>query len=1081
MKSIFETCTPRKELLDGTFNPEIFTAGLNPVIKYYRTGESKIDSIYLDAQAFFTQATYPTKGLVETISNVFRRINGDGFAPATQRLETAFGGGKTHTLIACTHIAFKGKELKNCMQGILDDEWLPEPGSVSVVGIAGDQLDLFRSIGEKRVPHTLWGEIAFQIGGETLYDKVRAEAESMSAPAEGYFQTVLGNRKILIMLDELAQYAARMEVAHHNGADQLTAFMMGLIGYLRGQTGIALLVTLAGTANAFSRQTQHLAYLLNQLSGKELKPDDAESIGDRAIQGLTSVVWRDATVHTPVQAYEISSVLSKRLFSHIDTNESRTTADVYSEMYRKNSSTLPEESIRPDFRERMVATYPFHPTFIDYLNLKLSTAENFQGTRGVLRVLALTVRGIWESKQQVFLIHTHHINLRDNGIMNEVFSRTASVDLLNVLNADIGSVDSSKLEGGKSNAEALDTRNPHPDGIPFYEQTWKAVFLNSLVGRDGGFASRIFGLSEAEALLSISTPLTSPSQIRTALAAIANHAFYLCNESGKYFARMEPTINSVLARIRSTVTIEQIQSAVLTVAKKLIAPTSDCIFHLEHNVSAPEHLPDNLDKPILGVVSVHAEKINVMEMMTYKGNQIGRERQNLVFLLVPKTVKVLDEGMQIGMVDQDNEAMNVALLDVNDVARMVIALQQLKKNPTNYGITPQKLQDPEFINRYAERELALTTRISELYNSLYFPSVKDYVEKKEIRVVSSDGGTSFIQTIREVLIKDKELLTGNSISTTDLEQLSKLVFISGDTEKIDFVRRNFLCLRKWPTLESLQVLEVLIRSGVEKGIWMVYRMGDPAKLSPTELYTQKKPVQLNIELLKKDYSLILPLGAKTRNWLEEAVVIDSVKLKETVRQAVATVPAIRVKDIRANVREQMGEVPSEMVINQIGDLLKQQVAYVYTGNPDQQEMPGNLTTGVQATYHLLSDDEVIINPATVVVRNWQHEQNKDLIASGINAAQILYPMLRTLASRYVKGKVTSRIDELDLSGLDIGQSGAKLRISLENADAATMKQLGELFNVVASLAKQGTGTNLYMKIVDPDETCELVKEMRKQG
>jgi hypothetical protein len=191
------------------------------------------------------------------------------------------------------------------------------------------------------------------------------------------------------------------------------------------------------------------------------------------------------------------------------------------------------------------------------------------------------------------------------------------------------------------------------------------------------------------------------------------------------------------------------------------------------------------------------------------------------------------------------------------------------------------------------------------------------------------------------------------------------------------------------------------------------------------------------------------------------------------------VPAIRIKDIHASVREQMGEVPSGMVEEQIGDLLKHQAAYVYTGNPDQQEMPENLTTGIQATYYLLSDEEVIISPATVVVRNWQHEQPRDLMVTGNKAAQVLYPMLRTLASKYVNGKITSRIEELDLSGLDIGQNGAKLRISLEKADAATMKQLGELFQVVSSLAKLSTGTDLYMKIQDPDESCDLVKEMRK--
>ena len=34
MSSVLDLCTPREELLSGTFNPEIFTASLDPIIKY---------------------------------------------------------------------------------------------------------------------------------------------------------------------------------------------------------------------------------------------------------------------------------------------------------------------------------------------------------------------------------------------------------------------------------------------------------------------------------------------------------------------------------------------------------------------------------------------------------------------------------------------------------------------------------------------------------------------------------------------------------------------------------------------------------------------------------------------------------------------------------------------------------------------------------------------------------------------------------------------------------------------------------------------------------------------------------------
>ena len=97
MRTVLETCVPRQSILQGTFNPEIFTAALGPVIQHYKGNAGTIDAIYTDAFAFFRDATYPTEGLRQTVSNVFRRIAGDPSVPSIQRMETAFGGGKRTT------------------------------------------------------------------------------------------------------------------------------------------------------------------------------------------------------------------------------------------------------------------------------------------------------------------------------------------------------------------------------------------------------------------------------------------------------------------------------------------------------------------------------------------------------------------------------------------------------------------------------------------------------------------------------------------------------------------------------------------------------------------------------------------------------------------------------------------------------------------------------------------------------------------------------------------------------------------------------------------------------------------------
>ena len=97
--------------------------------------------------------------------------------------------------------------------------------------------------------------------------------------------------------------------------------------------------------------------------------------------------------------------------------------------------------------------------------------------------------------------------MQNSSIVNELLGRTGSADLRQVLNADIGSVDTTNLQGGLSNAQLADARNPHPDGLPFYEMTWKVVFLNSLVGRTEGKASKVFGISQQDAIFQLTTPV----------------------------------------------------------------------------------------------------------------------------------------------------------------------------------------------------------------------------------------------------------------------------------------------------------------------------------------------------------------------------------------------------------------------------------------------------------------------------------------------------------------------------------------------------------------------------------------------
>jgi hypothetical protein len=1071
--SVLETCRLRPEIEAGTFNPEVFTAALGPVIEFYRTGRSVIDKIYTDAHLFFREATYPTQGLRLTLGEVFARIAGDMLVPAIHRLETAFGGGKTHTLIACTHIAFRGTELQDVTADLIDPKLLPAPGSVAVVGVAGEEIPVHKPKGDVLVPYTLWGEIAYQIGGESLYRQVEDEATSYAAPGKTYFDTVFGGRKVLIMLDELAQYAARLEAARPDGANQLAAFLMALHGYARSHPGIAIVLTLASATDAFAKQTQRLAELLSQVRGDEVGEDDALALGERAVQGVTSVVARDAVQVIPVQAAEISSVLAKRLFLAIDRQAARETAAEYMEMYRRNTALLPEEACREDFKERMVATYPFHPTLLDFLNEKLAEAETFQGTRGVLRVLAAAVQSLWQKRQAVPMIHTCHLDLRSERVVNEIFGRTGSSDLLPILNADVGSVDTGKLEGGQSNAELADRHNPHPQGHPYHEYTWRTVFLHSLVGREEGLDSKIFGLTEPEALFAVSFPGLTPPQVRIALERINDEAFYLRCEKGRYFASPEPTLNNVLARIRKTVTERQIKELLEEMARKIIQGRVD-LFHVEHDVTLPEHLPDGLGKPALGIVPPTAEAIDVEAVVTTKGSNKPRLEQNLVFLLVPETVRVQNFEQQEVISTSTVQTQDLRRR-IEDLARQVEAIRLLTENPRKYGVNPARLSEDEFRERYGSRGNDLETAVAGLYNSLYYPAGGQIV-RREIKSGSGESGVAFIEQIRQILLQDGELITSGSTTKADLTNLSKLFFEQGDVISLEKLQENFCRIRSWPILENPTVLEQIVRAGVQQGFWCVFRMDDPLSARPTEFYHQGHEIPLGADLTQKGYSLVTAQGAKQRGWLETRK-IDPRELEEGVIYAVASEDAATVEKVAERVAEKYGDVPAEDVEEAIATLVRTGRVYLYQGMPDEKEKP-NLIYGARATLYTLQPGDVLITPAQAAARGWTNSEARRLILTGQEGAKKFLPLLRRLGSIYNRG-ARSAIEALDLANLEL-PAGGTLRLQLSNVTPESMKALGELFEVLNGVAKEGDDTEVFLEIADPDESCPLIQELKKE-
>ncbi len=193
MKTIFKLSKPRDDILADDLRLDIFAARLKDVI------DEEADARYGDADLFF-ENTYPTQGLRTLIRESLGRLTGsDPGKNALVRLETAFGGGKTHGLIALYHLATGNLPKKKALLAWLgDDLRLPSPGQINTAGVVGSDLD--PSVGfdhgqEGLRTKTLWGEIAFQLGGAQGYSLARESDELFAAPGDGAVRGAAEDRR----------------------------------------------------------------------------------------------------------------------------------------------------------------------------------------------------------------------------------------------------------------------------------------------------------------------------------------------------------------------------------------------------------------------------------------------------------------------------------------------------------------------------------------------------------------------------------------------------------------------------------------------------------------------------------------------------------------------------------------------------------------------------------------------------------------------------------------------------------------------------------------------------------------------
>lgn len=488
LKPWYSVVVPHRDVREGNVDESVFAASLSDVV----AGRGPLE--YQDAATFF-QKTYPTRGLMNLLEAVLGRLAGTGRGEPVIQLQTPFGGGKTHALVALYHFFRAHGELAgtDILQKVREEagvEDVPPTRVLTIDGVVADPLG-----------RTPWGDLAAQLG---RYELLQEHDRARRSPGKELLYQLLADAPTLILMDEIAEYAVKAT----DFREQVMAFFHELTETVKIVPNCVLVVTLPSSAPY----------------GED---------GERALDQLQRIFGRLEAIYMPVEGMEVFEVLRRRLFENLGSPaEAQRAAEVYFQMYQRLGEDVPSEARDPAYRERMRLAYPFHPQVIDTLYERWSTFPTFQRTRGALRLLANVVADLYARKHPAPFIQAAHLNLANPAIRRE-FLKHIGNEYEGVIAADIADTNAKAQRMDKELGSEY-ARFGVASGLA------TAIFFGSFSGGERrGVTAPYLRL----ALLQEDLP---PAIVGDALKRLEDELWYLHVEGGLYQFRSQPNLNRVL-------------------------------------------------------------------------------------------------------------------------------------------------------------------------------------------------------------------------------------------------------------------------------------------------------------------------------------------------------------------------------------------------------------------------------------------------------------------------------------------------------------------------------------------------------
>ncbi|HVU68789.1 MAG TPA: DUF499 domain-containing protein, partial [Ktedonobacteraceae bacterium] len=376
-----EIIVPQQDVASGKYEMAEFAADLGQVHRGKGADEYRLP------RDFF-QRTYLTSGLGRLLSDALLRLNGDGGSPVVD-LQTNFGGGKTHSLLALYHL-FSGTpyaELGKAVEALVLNTGIEPPANVRRAVLVGVDLAPAtpRLKSDGMATRTLWGELAHQLLGAEGYALVANDDLHGTNPGKDTLAELFTRAApCLVLIDEWVAFARQLYTNSNLQAGSFDAnmsFAQSLTQAAMVAPRTQLVVTIpASDGDRSDERTSELGGEGGQVAASTL----------RQIVGRVETPWR------PADANEGFEIVRRRIFQEIAGSDLYTARDAvarsFAKFYQEHRAEFPPAASQNDYEERIKRAYPIHPELFDRLYNDWSTLERFQRTRGVLRLVARIVQ-----------------------------------------------------------------------------------------------------------------------------------------------------------------------------------------------------------------------------------------------------------------------------------------------------------------------------------------------------------------------------------------------------------------------------------------------------------------------------------------------------------------------------------------------------------------------------------------------------------------------------------------------------------------------------------------------------------------